>query len=271
MKIKMVFVVGAALLSISACSELGSGPSNGQDGKGWFGSIMSVGDMSELIDDVDTTNVRCVVMLQQDYSELKDWDSSLNVTAWIGHEARAYFHPAIDSSVSIADIEVNGSSLDIGGNGFNYGIDGTGMQSYFNTGSTNNSIKKSTPDAALGVIDTTVSFQQKVRFTGLNRGDTVDLSLGKSFSFTGSGGYMQLLVTISRPDDPNESGGHSFSKVFDGVSGVTLSASDLSNLVSGKGEVTITKWEPKILNTTNDKKIAFVAKTMHTISVEIID
>ncbi len=268
---KNLVLLGLCVFVLSSCSEQANGPDQSQLGKGWLGSILVVSDMDELIDDVDTTNVRGLVILEQEYAEIRDWDSSRNVPVWTGHEARAYFHPSIDSSVSIGDIEVNGVSLDIGGFGFAYGIDGIGLQSYFDLGSSTNSIKKGTPDTALGILDTSVSFQQKVRFVGLSRGDQIDISAGKTFSFVGYGGYMQLLITISKPDDPNESGGHSYSKIFDGAGSISLNSGDLSNIVSGKGDVTVTKWEPKILNTTNGKKIAFVAKTIHTVSVEIRD
>ncbi|MCO6465399.1 MAG: hypothetical protein J5I53_02165 [Bradyrhizobiaceae bacterium] len=265
---RIICLTAISLLLITACSENSTDATGG--GKSWFGSILTIVDFDGVIASADTANVNAVLLLSQNYSELRDWDNSSNLT-YTEHEATVAFRPTIDSATVITDISVNGTSLAVSSKGAAWGFDSEGLQTYFSTGSTTNTVTKVYSDPALGTIDTSVVFGERVRFSGFNRLDTIDISNGKTIYFTGAGGFMQITVTVTQPDDPEESGGHSLSKVFDGNSTVTLSSGELDDLVSGKADVEVIKYDPKTVTTSSGKKIIFVGRTAHRVSIHLVD
>lgn len=266
---RILYLAAISLLLITACTEYTTDAAGG--GKSWLGSILTIVNFDGVIASVDTANVNAVLLLSQNYSELRDWYNSSNISSYTEHEATVAFNPSIDSATTLADISVNGTSLDIANKGSAWGFNSDGLQTYFSVGSSTNSVTKAYSDSALGTVDTSVVFGERVRFSGFNRLDTIDISSGKTIYFTGAGGYMQITVGVTHPDDPEESGAHSYTKVFDANSMVTLSSGDLSGLVSGKGDVEVIKYEPKTVTTSSGKKIIVVGKTAHRVSVYLVD
>jgi hypothetical protein len=266
---RILCLTALSLSLITACTENTTDVTSG--GKSWYGSILSIVDFDGVIASVDTVNVNAVLLLTQNYSELRDWNNSSNISSYTEHEATVAFRPTIDSATTITDISVNGTSLDIPSKSAAWGFNSNGLQSYFSSGSSMNRVTKANSDAALGTIDTSVVFGERVRFSGFNRLDTIDISTGKTIDFTGAGGYMQITVAVTHPDDPEESGAHSFSKVFGANSTVDLSSGELGGLVSGKADVEVIKYDPKTITTSSGKKIIFVGKTAHRVSVYLVD
>jgi len=266
---RILCLVALSLSLVTACSDNTTDVTSG--GKTWLGSILSNVDFDGVIASVDTANVNAVLLLSQNYSEFQDWYNSSNISSYTEHEATISFRPTIDSATTITDISVNGTSLEIPSKSAAWGFNTNGLQSNFSSGSSTNSITKTNSDAALGTIDTSVVFGERVRFSGFNRLDTIDISTGKTINFTGAGGYMQITILVTHPDDPQESGSHSITKIFHANSTVTLSSGDLGGLVSGKADVMVIKYDPKTVTTSSGKKIIFVGKTAHSVSIYLVD
>lgn len=260
-----ILLSAVVCLGLIGCSDSGSPiRSNGSRpgfGITWF-SLPETADVT-----YDTTNVRALVTLTQEYSDLFDHATLAPIPTDTYHQARVTYHQDIPLGATLGDVLVNTNSI---------GGAVLGMLNSFATPSFSLPFGVSpirvqkVSDTYFGSRDTNLSFQSPVRITSLTRGTVIRTANALAMVVSNPGSaWLNVAITVDTVigSAANKTVAHAWWIAAN--SSISIPQSELGRLAPGRGVISITKYEPVFLTTTTGRKIAVVAESKHSVGVVI--
>ncbi|RPI68629.1 MAG: hypothetical protein EHM43_04355 [Ignavibacteriae bacterium] len=256
------------LALITACSSDNVTSPKTDNGSGWFGTLLQ-DDLEPIVAaKVDTSNLNCVVIIENITSEIIDWDSSYYVPVYVDHSALTNYAPSVPGGTLLTPFVLNGTAFDSEGRAFGNGR--TGLKTYFEPGNTANTISKPDPDPAVGVVkETTLVFGSGARFANVRRGDILRSDTSQVFSFYGAGDYNVLTLLVHTPKDPSTNKDIGFAKSSTSEAPFTISKDEMANIAEGYAMISVSSYQIKSVKSSNGAVVLVLAVTKHVIEVEI--
>lgn len=218
----------------------------------------------------DTVGTRAIVYLYEDYDQSIDPVTGLPLPPWTYRKTYIDVHEMIPFPWPLAELLVNDSVLNRA-NGWRLSTyNDDGFRTHFEQGATSNTLRKAADDY-IGALDTTVAFGEHIRFTDVKVGDTINTSSDRAFTHSGPSGNMEVTIQAYVPlgsDILPSSITKSFFGHKDGT--ITLPLSQLRGFTDVEGRIEIIRWDMRFLPTSNGTKIAYVARTSHSMSVRLV-
>lgn len=259
----MMSLAGLLALILSSCNA--TDPSTPSDSGGFPLSAFGLPETDDVVGSIDTTNVREIVKLLNSHIDLFDPVTLQTLPLQTYYEAVTVYHPTIHDTSTMGAVSINSYSIATA----SYGVLNSFVTSAFSLpfGSTSVAVYRNS-DAIIGSLDTSLTFSLPVRFSNISRGDSISTgsSLNVSVANPGSG-YFNVAMIVDTVIGSGSSKSLSTAHWFSAGASVTIPSSAMSQVAPGRGTMTITKFEPKILTTSTGKKVAVIAETRHVVAV----
>jgi len=265
--IRRVSLLAAICAGIVGCSNDEAPTLTGGTGQGFRITCYGLPETADVPGTYDTTNVRTLITLTQEYSDLFDHATLAPIPTETYHQARVTYHQDIPPNATLGDVLVNANSI---------GGAAHGMLNSFATPSFSLPFGVSPirvqklSDAYFGSVDTNLSFLAPVRITSLSRGTTIQTANALSLSISNPGsGWLNVAITVDTVigSSANRTVAHAW--WIPAHESISISQPELGRLAPGRGVISIAKYEPVFLTTSTGRNIAVVAESKHSVGVVI--
>lgn len=262
-----IFLLVVVCLHVAGCSD-GESPTRVKGTRPGFGiASFGIPETADVVGTYDTTNVRALVTLTQEYSNLFDHATLAPIPTETYHQARVTYHEDIPLNAVLGDVLVNTNSI---------GGAALGMLNSFATpsfslpfGGSPIRVQK-VSDTYFGNVDTNLSFQSPVRLTSLSLGTIIQTANALPMTISNPGsGWLNVAISVDTVigSSANKTVAHAWWVPASGS--ISISQSELGRLAPGRGVISVAKYEPVFLTTSTGQKIAVVAESKHSIGVVI--
>jgi hypothetical protein len=273
---KSTFLLACILLVFSSCSD-----SSVDNPQGAYVNLAPENGLSfnVISDSYEAKDVMGLIYLKSNFKEIflpGHQDNSIDEDSY---QAQAYFYNPNNpyefykcDGIEVNDIlfvEAVAGHLVYVTAGDN--SDNSGMQLNFGTGTNDIEI---TGNENIPAVDTSISFIAPVRFTNIERGDTISTSESLILNWSGtSNDYVQIYIintsVLFEEYPPTKC--YEGSAIVHNNGSLSIPANLMGKFPEGVYDIDITRYELKFIELSNGYRIAVIAKPKHIITVFFVD